>query len=352
MINGLLSKKSSWEKLAESENPIVIYGMGNGADKVLDELCRLGIAVAGVFASDAFVRGQSFRGYTVKKLSDFEQEFGSLTVAVAFATCIDEVIENVLSIANRHTVLVPCVPVYGNEIFNRNFVEHHARKLEAAYSLMSDNKSKEVFEGCVQFLFGGELDDLIRITTDKDEAFNSILKLSDSEDYLDLGAYKGDTVEEFLRYTDYSYSSVTAVEADRKTFAKLEKYLDDVENSRAIRAAVFEKDGVVCFDSAAGRQSTISKSGEETAAVCVDSLCTGRRVSYIKADVEGAENEMLEGARKTLATLKPKLNIAAYHRSCDIFSLALKINEINPDYKIYLRRHKYIPCWDMNLYCI
>ena len=352
MINGLLGKKSSWEKLAESKNPIVIYGMGNGADKVLDELYRLGIRVEGVFASDAFVRGQSFRGFKVKKLSDFEQEFGALTVAVAFATCIDEVIENVLSIAERHTVIVPCVPVYGDEIFNRSFVEQHIGELEAAYSLMCDSKSKEVFEGCVQFLFGGELDDLMRITTDKDEAFNGILKLGDGEDYLDLGAYKGDTVEEFLHYTERHYSSVTAVEADRKTFAKLEKYLADVKNSRAIRAAVCKKDGVVCFDSAAGRQSAISKSGEETAAVCVDSLCEGRRVSYIKADVEGAESDMLDGARKTLAELKPKLNVAAYHRSCDIFSLVLKINEINPDYEIHLRRHKYIPCWDMNLYCI
>lgn len=352
MINGLLSKKSSWEKLAESENPIVIYGMGNGADKVLDELYRLGIRVEGVFASDAFVRGQSFRGFKVKKLSDFEQEFGTLNVAVAFATCIDEVIENVLSIAERHTVLVPCVPVYGDEIFNRSFVEQYKGELEAAYSLMSDGKSKEVFRGCVQFLFGGELDDLMRVTTDKDEAFNGILKLGDNEDYLDLGAYRGDTVEEFLHYTGCRYSSVTAVEADRKTFAKLEKYLADVENARAIRAAVCEKDGIVCFDSAAGRQSTISDSGEETAAVCVDSLCDGRRVSYIKADVEGAESDMLDGARKTLAQWKPKLNVAAYHRSYDIFSLALKINEINPEYKIYLRRHKYIPCWDMNLYCI
>ena len=56
--------------------------MGNGADKVIDELNRLEIQIIGVTASDAFVRGQNFRGYTVRKLSDFEGDF---IIAVCFA---------------------------------------------------------------------------------------------------------------------------------------------------------------------------------------------------------------------------------------------------------------------------
>ena len=74
--------------------------------------------------------------------------------------------------------------------------------------------------------------------------------------------------------------------------------------------------------------------------------------TYVKADVEGCEKEMLIGAEKTLKRLKPKLNIAAYHRSCDIFELPLMINELNSAYRIFLRHHRYIPCWDLNLYCI
>jgi hypothetical protein len=69
-------------------------------------------------------------------------------------------------------------------------------------------------------------------------------------------------------------------------------------------------------------------------------------------DVEGAEFEAISGAAKTIAVQKPKLNIALYHRSADIFRLPLLINEINPSYQFHIRRHPYIPCWDMNLYCI
>ena len=39
-------------------------------------------------------------------------------------------------------------------------------------------------------------------------------------------------------------------------------------------------------------------------------------------------------------------NIISIPDICDL------IKEINPDYKLHIRRHPYIPCWDMNLYCI
>ena len=73
---------------------------------------------------------------------------------------------------------------------------------------------------------------------------------------------------------------------------------------------------------------------------------------YIKADVEGADMETLIGMQKAMGNCKPKLNFSAYHRFEDIFRLALYIHSVNPDYKIFLRHHPYIPAWDTNLYCI
>ena len=61
---------------------------------------------------------------------------------------------------------------------------------------------------------------------------------------------------------------------------------------------------------------------------------------------------MLRGAVHTLRGYHPKLNLAAYHRTEDLFSLILQLHEINPDYRIYLRKHPYIPCWDLNIYAV
>lgn len=348
MLGFMNEKKSSWEKIRENGKETVIYGMGNGADKVIDEFNRLGIPVKGVTASDDFVRGQQFRGFTVKKLSDFDGDF---IIAVAFASCIPEVMNHIYSLCGKYRVIVPCVPVFGDEIFNRKFVSEHENELNAAYELFED-ESKEIFAGCVDFMFGGELETLKKITTDKNEAFENILKLGNNESYLDLGAYRGDTVEEFLRYCGGEYSDITALEPDRRTFKKLEAYLENVENSTAYQYAVYSENKTLIFSDKAGRQSTVSEKGVEVRAVCVDSLYSDKTVTYIKTDVEGVEKEAIRGAENTLKNQKPKLNIALYHRSEDIFSIPLQIAEINPGYKFHIRRHPYIPCWDMNLYCV
>lgn len=349
MTDLILSGKSSWEKIKESGKSVVIYGMGNGADKVLDEFIRLEIPVIGVTASDDFVRGQSFRGFKVKKLSEFDGDF---VVAVAFASCIPSVMAHIYSLCENHRVIVPCVPVFGNDIFNRDFIEKNRAEIEKAYELFEDEESKRIYRGCVEFMFGGELDILQSITSDKDEAFINILKLQNKETFLDLGAYKGDTVEEFLYYTKGEYESIIALEPDRRSYKKLVSYAENKKNIITVQKAVSSSDSVALFNAAAGRQSSFSDKGDEVETVTVDTLAKDKTVTYLKMDVEGAEYEALCGAQKTLKTHKPKLNIALYHRSEDIFLLPLKIASINPDYRFYIRKHPYIPCWDMNLYCI
>ena len=101
----------------------------------------------------------------------------------------------------------------------------------------------------------------------------------------------------------------------------------------------------------AGRNSAIASKGVPTRVAAVDSLLGGVQAGYVKADVEGAERETLLGRKRTLRS-KPKLNFAAYHRTEDIFSLPLLIAELNPEYRIFLRHHPYIPAWDTNIYAI
>ena len=58
-----------WQYLASTDKKIVMYGMGNGADKILAVCERYGIEIADFFASDGFVRGHSFHGKARKQES-------------------------------------------------------------------------------------------------------------------------------------------------------------------------------------------------------------------------------------------------------------------------------------------
>lgn len=352
IISKLKNKQSVWRTLQNSNKPIVLYGMGDGADKVISAFEKYNIKVSGVMASDGFVRGQSFHGFTVKSEKALTDELGEFTVALCFASQLAEVMNYIKGVAIRHPTLVPSVPVFGDVLFDDDFIEKYKADIEDAYNLLADNLSRKVYENVLLFYYTGKIELLDEITTNKDEAFNNILKLGNSETFVDLGAYNGDTIDEFLHYAGCDYRKIIALEPNEKNFRKLNVHCSDIQNIDLWQLGAYNKNTVLDFNNKAGRNSAICASGTKTRVTTVDTILCGMAASYIKADVEGADFETLEGMKNTLKNFKPKLNFSAYHRFEDIFRLALYIKELNPNYKIYLRHHPYIPAWDTNLYCV
>lgn len=352
MINILLKEKSVWEKLMVTRKPIILYGMGDGADRVLKEFEMLNIHPAGIMASDEFVRGQLFHKFTVKTLAQIKEEFEDFIILITFGTNRPEVMEHIKSLEKEYEVLMPSVPVAGDSVFNRSYLMRNGTEIMNAYELMADDESKEVFKNMCYFQYTGELKYLYSMESTKDDAFK-ILNLNSEEDYLDLGAYRGDTIDEFLKYTCNRYHSITALEPEPKTFKKLVEAKGNLERTTLLNNAVWSFDTELEFRADAGRGSLLKNTGGLLAkTTSIDTLAEKTKFTYIKMDVEGVEFVALSGGAKLLSENKPKLNISCYHRCCDIYRLPSVIHRINPDYKIYMRHHSYIPCWDTNLYCI
>lgn len=337
-----------WTALKESDMPIVLYGMGNGADKVLSAFSKYDIKVAGVMASDDFCRYQDYRGFTVQKQSDFEREYGDFLVALCFGSSLPDVMDHIDTVAKQHLLLVPTVPVVGDMLMDDRFIEEHRKEIEAAYSLLADDASRHVFKGVLDFSYTGRLEYLKAIESDKDEAFRDILHLH-GERYLDLGAYRGDTVDEFLHYMD-GYETITAVEPNPKNFRKLREHLSGITDAVPLNAGIADKTGIMHIGKKAGRMPALGEEGIEVPVTTVDEISCAP--TYLKVDIEGMESAMLRGAQRTLREQKPKLNLAAYHRTEDFFALINQLYAVNPDYRIYLRKHPYIPCWDLNIYAV
>ena len=352
MIENILNEKSSWEKLKESSKPIFIYGTGNGADKVLDEAERLGIKIEGVCASEGFVRKRDFRGFQVRSINSIAENYEDYIIAPAFASSIKEICDFIKELSKKHTVIMPVVPVFCNTLFNREYVENHLEDLKKSRNLLFDEESKRIFDNMVYFQYTGDLSYLFTSESSREDALKDILMLTDKEDMLDLGAYRGDTIEELITLTG-GYSSVTAFEPDRKSFEKLTAYAEGKENITLYPYAVYSERKELVFSGGGGRQSTLDASGKYTViATDVDSVIGSKPITYLKADVEGVEEEMLIGMQNLLKEQKPKLSLACYHKTEDLCTLIPLINKINPNYRIHLRHHPYIPFWDTNLYCI
>ena len=354
MLDFITEPISVWERLKETDKPILLYGMGNGADKILAELDRREIPCAGVFASDGFVRGHSFHDFQVMSYSQAKERFGDAVILLAFAVYRPEMLEWMNQLNGQHEFYAPDVPVIGEKPFSSDDLQTHAQEIQCVYDLLADEESKRVFSGVLNFKLSGKIRYLNEVTSSVDEAYRTLLCPQRGERYLDLGAYNGDTVREFIGYQP-DYREIIAFEPDEKNFRKLTNWLkqEEIRDCMAYCRAVWSEPTLLPFQKKAGRNSALGEGGTATVeADSIDHLLNGEPIDLIKMDVEGAEAEAIQGGAQTLQRYMPKLNIALYHRNEDIFRLPLLICKINPSYRLYLRHHPYIPAWETNLYAI
>ena len=345
-----IKEKNVWDTLKDSDKPLVLYGMGLGAEKIMSELEQRGMRADDIFASDEFVRGHSFKGYKVLRYSEVCEKYKDFNIVLCFASHIDEVIDRIAEIDSEHTVFAPDVPVAGGGLFTREYITENEEKSERAYSLLADEESKRVYKDILNFKVSGKIKYLLSSFCDKSKVYSDILNLNENEEIIDLGAYDGDTIREFTAATGGKYKHITALEPDKKSYKKLLKNTDGMKNISTLNMGVWNKRDTLIFDAEAGRNSKLSAEGVSVEVTDIDSLNIAP--TFIKADIEGSEMKALEGAEKTIKKYLPKLYICAYHRNEDLFALPLKIKELSEKYKIYFRHSKYIPAWESNFYCV
>ena len=339
-----INMKDLWSYLKKTSKPIVLYGTGNGADKIYNRLNKDGIEISGVFSSSGFKKGKEFYGFNVTSYEDLKAKYNDMIILVCFGSHLESVISNILSLKAENELYMPDVPVYGEEIFDICFARDHKEELINVYNNLADEKSRQVFENTVYYKITGDIDYLIRCESLYEETVE-LIKPSE-EIYLDLGAFDGDTVKQLI-YWDKNYKKIIAVEPDGRNFKKLTANTTNLDNITLLNYAVAENNGIVPMTKNKGRGNAGQGRTLEIPALCIDYICDGFFPTFIKMDVEGSESAAIFGGKNTIKN-KPKMQIACYHRSEDLFKIPIQVLKIRSDYKIYMRRQRALPAWDIN----
>ena len=343
-------ERDLWSYLKNAEKPIVLYGMGNGADKIISVLEQKGIPFKGVFASDGFVRQKIFHGFPVEHYGALKERFGDMIVLLCFGTHLPDVMANIKKIAEEQELYAPEVPVIGKGLFDKAYYLQNKTEFDKIYEILADEKSKQTFLNTIKYKISGKIDYLFDCETYPDEPYESFLKLEGHESFLDLGAYNGDTVLEFVsRCPDYE--RIIAAEPDIKTFRKLKINTACLNNIKLLNCPVSDFRGKGSFSMKGGRNSVVGE-GAETEFVTVDGILNGEKITIIKMDVEGEEKRVILGAADTILKHKPRLIVSAYHRTEDYLELVKEVLSIRDDYKVYMRRFPSLPAWDTVYYFV
>ena len=352
MLDFITEKTDCWDYLKSTEFPVFIYGMGDGALKIMRVFEQYRIPLAGFFASDEFVRGHTFQGHLVHTLSQIEALIDDFVIVLAFAAGYQSLYDRINEIAKRHILIAPDVPVAGEGLFTYAYCLENAEKIQAVYDMLADEKSRQTYADVLNFKISGKIDYLNNCTSPKEELYGKIIPLGENEIFADLGAYNGDTAAEFIEACNNNFRHLYAFEPNPKNFRKLTKNLPDSDKITLFNAAVGRENGVIKISANEGRMSRESGSGKtvEIPVLAVDKA-VHENVTVLKLDVEGGEREALLGARRHIENCA-KILCYLYHRNEDMFELPLLIKSINPELKFYVRHQLYIPAWETNLYAV
>lgn len=352
-------KEDMWDRLSAEKRPIVVYGMGNGADKLIKRFEKYNIEISDFFASDGFVRGHSFHGKRVKSFSEIKAEYADFVIVLSFASNRPEVLEMLKCIDSEYCMYIPDMPVADeSEYFDREFYNSHYNEIVKAYGRLADDASRNAFAAIVSYKLTGKMEYLEGAYSAKEEKY-SLLPCDKIGVYVDAGAYNGDTFFEALD----SFPNLTLshlIEPDARNFKKLLKNLEKAGQTEinALNAAVWCECCEAEFSSGGNRNSSVNstRSYENRTslvrAITVDSVA-GSGADFIKYDVEGAEYEALVGSAEVIEKYTPSLLVSLYHRSKDIFFLINYLfDRYGGGYKFYLRRQRCVPAWEIDLLLI
>jgi len=311
--------------IEKNEKQKYLFGRNIYAEKIIQQIDIDGFV-------DDFYQANNYLGKKVIKLEDVPKDAlvlvlsgGNTKSALSRVKKCDLECLDYFSFYNCANINLTEVSM--NEAFKKEY-DKNSEKFEAIYSQLADQQSKDIFFKIVLEGFQN--------LEDK-QYFEDFLNLQDGEVFLDIGGYNGYTSEEFIKRCP-NYKAVYVFEPENKNLKNLRIRLKNYENIFIFDMGLSNKKKTLRFD-ISGSASKISDGG--AIEIKVDRLddILQDSFTFLKMDIEGAEELAIEGAKESIRKNHPKLAISVYHKANDLWKIPEQIFSIRDDYQIYLRHY-------------
>ncbi|MEA3553314.1 MAG: FkbM family methyltransferase [Campylobacterota bacterium] len=207
------------------------------------------------------------------------------------------------------------------------------------YDLLEDEKSKDIFEKVINFKISFDYNFMDGFTNDFDGQYfdkDIVPPLKDIV-FLDGGGYVGDTTPNIIKnYPDFK--KIYLIEPSELHINIAKRDFEHIKNIEFINCGLSNKKVTI---NTSGNQSNQNNCDHNYQAQNIDTIdnIVKEKIDFIKLDIEGAEQDAIDGAQQTIKKYKPVLAICVYHKAEDWYKIPQKVLSINSEYKIYLRHY-------------
>ena len=222
--------------------------------------------------------------------------------------------------------------------FKDDFVKNK-EKYEDIYKLLKDKKSKEIFEKVINFKISYDLQFMEGFKNDHvNQYFDEELipKIKDIV-FVDGGSYVGDTLPNIIKYFP-EYKKIYCIEPSLLHIKIAKKDFPDIKNVEFINCGLGNIEQVLDKKDDKEIQHNCDHNYQTTNINKLDNLIN-EKIDYIKLDIEGAEQDAIEGAKYIIKKYKPILAICIYHKAEDWYKIPELVLKIESNYDIFLRHY-------------
>ena len=335
---------------------IALYGAGNMGKITLAKLRENGVEPRAFIDDTPKLNGKLIDGIPVMSRDEARSRISSATVVVTILNPALQFVDakTLLQSAGFNCVSMMTLgwafPESFDGILNTsppNQILKHHEDINSALEIWADEQSKDEFRR--QLLWRLTLDNSYLLPTRLNDIYfpdDLSLDLDSNTTFVDLGAYDGDTIVQFLRHMQGRYKKIIAVEPDPINFNKLNRNHHDLVKDGLIiphNFAVGEGDGELRFRSTGDMSATFDEAGDISVMVKPLRYFLPNNQDdgsvYLKFDIEGAEWETLKADADLLSLIDPKMAISIYHDPKDLWRIPLLIKRLVPNKYLHLRSH-------------
>lgn len=231
--------------------------------------------------------------------------------------------------------------------------QEKARMLEAL-DWLTDDESKKVYVDllCQRINASFAERSYLDMYSPGQYFYQSFLEISSNETLVDGGAYTGDTIFEFVKFTNNHFAGIHSFELDAGNFSQMENQILssalDLHKIHLYNAGLWDMNEELQYGGEFGSKA-VGLGTQKAKGVKLDEILENEKVTFIKLDVEGAEPRALAGARRIICEQKPKMAVCVYHELSHFWEVPEIIKSFVPDYRLALRHHG-LNVWETVLY--
>lgn len=207
------------------------------------------------------------------------------------------------------------------------------------YNLLKDEKSKEIFTKLINFKISFDYGFMKGFTNDHTGQYFDAELIPKIKNicFVDGGGYVGDTASEVIKnFPDFQ--KIYLIEPISENIRIAKRELGHLSNIEFLECGVSNKKETLHFNDEKSFSTIYGKGTQSVNVDTIDNLVK-EKVDYIKLDIEGAEQDAIDGAKETIKRDKPILAICIYHKAEDWYKIPQKVLAIESEYDIYLRHY-------------